>query len=94
MFIDVVRKEITANSPETFQLKISACSFQVKNFTDGAVLVCLDHWNEGESVMIGAGMCEVINSNPDFDRGMTRTPTNKVVVKGEQAGLVEVLRFD
>lgn len=94
MFIDVVRKDVEAYIPTTFELHTPACSFHVKNFTQDSILVCLDHWEDSESVMIGAGMCEVVNSNPDIDRSMTRTPTKKVIVKAKAAGTVEVIRYD
>lgn len=94
MFIDVVRKEIEPFIPVPFQLHTPACSFHVKNFTQDYIFVCLDHWDDSQSVMIGAGMCESINSNPDIDKSMTRTPTDTVVVTANAAGIVEVIRYD
>ena len=94
MFIDVVRKDVEAYMPTTFELHTPACSFHVKHFTQVSLLVCVDHCADSESVMIGAGMCEVANRNPDIDRSMTRTPTKQVIVKAKAAGTVEVIRYD
>ena len=92
--IDVVRKTCNAGEKISFVFKSPCNSFFVKNFTAGAVLVCLGVWDDSQSIMVGAGTAETVMSNVDNDKMITRAEVSTVIVQAEQTGIVEVIRDD
>lgn len=92
--LDVVRKTCNAGEKTLFNFKEPCCSYFVKNFTTGPVIVCFDTWDDSQSVMVGAGIAETIVANVDLGRVTIRSKTSTVIVAAEQSGIVEVIRDD
>ncbi|MCD8356310.1 MAG: hypothetical protein LUE11_07045 [Clostridia bacterium] len=93
--IDVVSKQCSAGTIETFALQTTSVSFRVKNFTDDFIKVCLGKtWDAAHAVTIDAGMAEIVESNTNPNKHLTREATNTVLIRAEATGLVEVIRND
>ena len=90
--MQVKRINVNANEVTKFVFDVWASSFFVKNFTDGAILVCLgDTFVENESIKIPANFAEEIENN--FNEQVARYTTKQyttVTVKAEKGGEVEV----
>ena len=88
----VKRLNVNANETVKFVFDVWASSFFVKNFTDGAIFVCLgDAFVEDESIKIPANFAEQIENN--FNEQVARYTTKQyttVTIKAEKDGEVEV----
>lgn len=88
----VKRLNVNANETVKFVFDVWASSFFVKNFTDGAILICLgDIFVESESIKIPANFAEEIENN--FNEQVAKYTTKQyttVTVKAEKTGEVEV----
>lgn len=88
----VKRINVNASEIKKFVFDVWASSFFVKNFTDGAIFVCLgDTFAEDESIKIPANFAEQIENN--FNDQVARYTTKQyttVTIKAEKDGEVEV----
>ena len=92
--LDIVRKTCEAGEKTEFRFHATSVSYCVKNFTQGEILICLGKWDETQSVKLMPGTGEQIRSNPDPERGMTRSATADVIICAQITGEVEVQRDD
>lgn len=88
----VKRLNVNASEVTKFVFDVLASSFFIKNFTDGAILVCLgDTFEESESIKIPANFAEEIENN--FYEQVAKYTTKQyttVTIKAEKTGEVEV----
>lgn len=88
----VKRLNVNANETVKFVFDVWASSFFIKNFTDGAIFVCLgDTFAESESIKIPANFAEEIENN--FNEQVAKYTTKQyttVTIKAEKGGEVEV----
>lgn len=88
----VKRINVNANEIKEFVFDVWASSFFIKNFSEGAIFVCLgDTFAEDESIKIPANFAEQIENN--FNEQVARYTTKQyttVTVKAEKDGEVEV----
>lgn len=90
--IDSIRKTCTAGTVTEFTLSASAVACRVKNFSDGAVLVCTgNEWDENHNIRINSNMYEDIRANSEPGGG-PRHAFCKMLIQAETTGIVEVIR--
>lgn len=90
--MEVKRMTLSANTETKFVFKVLARSFFIKNFSEGALFVCLgEKFIEAESIKIPAGFAEQIENNFDetYNKYTTKQYTT-VTIKAEKGGEVEV----
>lgn len=84
----VQRKTLTANTPTTFEFGVVGYEFCVKNLTTGSILVsCGTAFDENKSITIPSKYAHNIYSE---ERYGSETGINKLFVKSEEAGTVEI----
>lgn len=82
----IVRKQISIDGTEVFQIDSPTTAFLVKNYTSGPIYVSVgNQFVEADSTMIAANTAEVVVAG-DF--------RNTITVHAPTAGIVEVGRFD
>lgn len=89
--MQVKRINATIGAVTEFNFDVLAKEFVVKNFTDSNILACLGDFDENKAVKIPSMFLEVISNN--FNKDITNYTTklyNKVTIKAESAGEVEV----
>lgn len=82
----IVRKQMSANSTEVFQIRAPTTAFLVKNYTADSIYVSAgNQFVEAESSMIAANTAEVVQAGVFLD---------SVTVHASKSGTVEVGRYD
>lgn len=86
----VKRINVNANEITEFNFDVFAKEFAVKNFTGGNILACLGDFDENKAVKIPTTFIELIFDNFIEFGEYTNKRYNKVTIKAEEAGEVEV----
>lgn len=92
--IDAVRKTCNAGEKTEFKFRATSIAYLVKNFTSAPITVCMQTWDDSQTVMVAAMTAETIVSNREPYNMMQRGTTSTVIVQAEQSGIVEVIRDD
>lgn len=84
--MQLLRKNVVANTTTEFKFDVSCTKFLVKNLTDDFIYACLgDEFDENSSSIILSGMSEYLEINEKLEN-----PTTSITIRAKVAGDIEV----